>query len=247
MSAVNLAIDIGNTRTKVGVFNEDELVSRAVWPQPAPAEIKELATNQNVANVILSNVGRRIEPELQQWLRSRFRFYELNAQTPLPIRNQYRTPETLGRDRLAAVAGAFQLYPGEHCLVIDAGTCLTLDLLLPDGTYPGGNIAPGIGLRLRAMHAFTANLPRVAAGETAHWLGDSTETALRNGAQWGAVWEIEGFVRHCEAHYSPVRVVLTGGDADFFANNLKRKIFVHPNLVLIGLNKILDYNVKLAE
>ena len=244
---MNLAIDIGNTRTKIGVFKQDDWVDGYVWKNWTPEDLLTLATNQNVRNVILSNVAGRMEPEMEAELRSRFRFYELSAATPLPIRHQYRTPETLGKDRLAAVVGAFQLYPGVHCLVVDAGTCITYDLLRADGVYLGGNIAPGIRMRLRAMHAFTAQLPLVEPAPELPWLGDSTESALQSGGQLGAVWELEGFFRHCRRHFDPLRLVLTGGDADFLANNLKREIFVNPNLVLIGLNKILNYNVELAE
>ena len=175
-------------------------------------------------------------------------FLELGPATPLPIDNRYRSPETLGKDRLAAVVGAYQLFPGASCLIVDAGSCITFDLLEGGGIYRGGNIAPGIAMRLRAMHAFTARLPAVPvdAGDTG-WLGDTTESAMRRGAQLGAALEIEGYIALCSAQIGRINVILTGGDADFLAKKLKSKIFVNHHLVLRGLNKILNYNVEGLE
>jgi type III pantothenate kinase len=143
---------------------------------------------------------------------------------------------------LAAVVGAYRFFPNQNCLVIDAGTCITYDLLTAEKEYLGGNIAPGIGLRMRAMHEFTAKLPLIERGEQDEIWGISTETALRNGGQYGAAYEMQGFIDACEAKFGRMQVVLTGGDADFFGKALKTKIFVHPNLVLWGLLEILNYN-----
>ncbi len=183
--------------------------------------------------------------DMEAYLRQNFFCIELGTRTPLPIQNTYRTPETLGKDRLAAVVGAFEMFPDQNCLVIDAGTCITYDLLRWDGVYPGGNIAPGLEMRLRAMHHFTANLPPVAIGETENLIGYSTESAMRNGAQLGIILEIEGFIAWCRSEWGEINVILTGGSIDFFVKNLKSQIFVNPNLVLSGLNKILNYNVEL--
>ncbi len=244
---MNLAVDIGNTRIKLGVFKQDELIYRSTLPTLAIEELLTLATNHRIENIILSNVANPLDAEMVSRLRRAYRVTELDASTPLPIDNQYETPGTLGRDRLAAVAGAYALFPGEHCLVIDAGTCITYDLLRKDGAYLGGNIAPGVAMRLRAMHAFTANLPLLEPGPTSGWLGKSTEAAMRNGAQEGAGWEAGAFIAHCRQQFPDLRVVLTGGDADFFGKKLKSKIFVNSDLVLFGLNKILNYNVELAK
>jgi len=244
---MNLAIDIGNSRTKLAVFDGDQLQVRLTWDDWTLDDLVTLTTNQKVKNVILSTVKGQLPAGVEAWLRAHFSFVEMNAETPLPIENRYRTPQTLGRDRLAAVVGAFQLFPGQPSLVIDAGTCITYDVIDGKGIYWGGNISPGVGMRFRSMNAFTDGLPLVEAAETDSWLGDSTVSALRNGAQIGALMEIEGFISYFCAQFSGLNAILTGGDADFFAKKLKSKIFVNQNLVLMGLNKILNYNVERLE
>lgn len=241
---MNLTIDIGNTRSKLGLFDGPELVKQLFWSSYTIQDIITFATNHQVKNVILSTVGNPIKSSWEATLERRFFYLQLSHQTPLPIKNAYGTPETLGKDRLAAIVGAWQLYPGENCLVIDAGTCITYDLLSAAGVYQGGNISPGIGLRLRAMHEFTARLPLVEQATVSNPIGQSTETAMRNGGQLGAVLEMEGFISLFRQRFNRLRIILTGGDADFFAKVLKSKIFVNPDLVLQGLNKILNYNAE---
>lgn len=241
---LNIAVDIGNTRTKIGLFENDELVEKWTWEGWSPEAFLQLATNQSAENIILSSVAGLMPAHLEQQAAAHFFYLPLNHQTPLPFKNFYRTPQTLGIDRLAAVAGALALFPAQHCLVIDAGTCITYEMLTAQGDYLGGNIAPGVAMRLKAMHAFTAKLPEVNTGETENWVGYSTESALRNGAQWGTAFEIEGAIARLQQEFSPLTVILTGGDAIFLAKMLKSQIFVLPDLVLIGLNKILNHNVK---
>ena len=243
---INLAIDIGNTRCKLGLFAGVELIRQEIWPEIDAGRLAEYAYNQKVQNVIFSSVGQ-LEPDAIGPLPAGLTVLQLSAQTPLPIVNAYATPETLGKDRLAAVVGAFELFPGENCLVIDAGTCLTTDLLSAEGVYVGGNISPGIRMRLRAMHEFTARLPLVEPGPIDDLLCSSTETALRNGGQLGAILETEQLITRCEERFGPLRVLFTGGDAEVFEKSLKKKIFVNHNLVLLGLNKILRYNVPLQD
>lgn len=242
--ALNLAIDIGNTRTKAGLFEKDRLVEKMSGENRHPEKWMTWLTNQKAGNVILSTVAGSVGEELEAWLRTRPYYLRLSSDTPLPVRNRYRTPETLGKDRLAAAAGAWALFPGENCLVIDAGTCITFDVITAAGEYLGGNISPGVNMRLRAMNAFTAGLPLVERRAPVSFLGDSTETALQNGGQWGAILEAEGYVDRCSDEFGAIRSILTGGDADFFVKNMKREIFANPDLVLVGLNKILSYNVE---
>jgi type III pantothenate kinase len=243
----NLAIDIGNTRTKLAVFHGSELVRIEVWETLELVALQQLAYNQKPEKIILSSVS---EPPavVMDYLRALPAFLELTTETPLPIGIRYKTPHTLGKDRVAAAVGAWHLYPGEHCLIVDAGTCIKLDVVSAGGEFLGGNISPGIEMRLKAMHHFTARLPLVKQGEDLpDFLGDSTENALRNGGELGALLEVAGFIELCSQQMQPLRIVLTGGDADFFVKNLKTKIFAHQNLVLLGLNQILQHNAKLFE
>jgi type III pantothenate kinase len=170
--------------------------------------------------------------------------YVLTHTLPLPIINSYATPETLGVDRLASVCGARTLFPTEASLVIDSGTCITYDFIDADGVYKGGAIAPGLSMRLRAMHEFTARLPLVEVNENAILIGNSTVSCIQSGALNGMIAEIEGTISRYQVHYPQLRVILCGGDTHFFENNLKGTIFAVQNLVLRGLNSILLHNVS---
>ena len=239
-----LVLDIGNTRSKLGLFQNNTLVEQANWSAWTLQELTDYGNLCGVENVIVSSVA---EPAalLLEALQDQFRVLELTHQTPLPFRNDYRTPQTLGKDRLAAVAGAQAAFPGQNCLVVDCGTCIKYDLLLADGTYPGGNIAPGAGMRIKAMHHFTARLPEVTMTMPVDMTGYSTETALQNGALRGAVLEIEGFARLFRRQTNPLQVILTGGDADFFYPFLDIQYLIKDaDLTLKGLNSILAFNTR---
>ncbi len=239
----NVTIDAGNTRTKIAVFADSEIIDRDSIPYLTIPYLKKLAYNHKRAACILSVTGS-VTADIEKYLGQKFKNYtRLSHETPVPVNVLYKTPHTLGRDRLAAVVGAKALFPAENCLVIDAGTCITYDMVTAAGDYLGGNISPGIKMRMRAMHEFTERLPLIELGDCRHWLGDDTETALRNGGQVGALLEVRGFIQKCRRKYERLHVVFTGGDADFFAERLKSRIFARPNLVSTGLNQILNYNV----
>ncbi|MBK8558199.1 MAG: type III pantothenate kinase [Lewinellaceae bacterium] len=239
-----LALDIGNTRTKAGLFDQNLLSEQANWQGRSLEQLSVWLQQQKPSRAIVSSVA---DPDqaLLQFLRAKMQVLELDADTPLPFENTYRTPHTLGKDRVAAVAGAQQLLQGQACLVIDCGTCIKYELLTADGIYLGGNIAPGAFMRIQAMHTFTARLPEVPMEMPTYAWGNSTETALQNGALQGAVQEILGFWRLFAAQHSGLQVVLTGGDALFFLPHLQ---VCHPqyepNLTLIGLHAILQYNIN---
>lgn len=244
----NLAVDIGNSSVKLGLFDNGQLVATTRLTDISQADFKTWITNHLPENIILSTVGAEVEPYIQAFLRKQANiFVVLDEATPLPIANAYRTPETLGKDRVAGVCGARALFPDTNCLVIDAGTCITVDVLDAQGVFRGGNITPGLQMRLRAMHDFTARLPRVECQWPAEWLGDTTEHALQNGALLGALLELQGYVDRCRIQFGHLNVLLTGGDSLFLAKKWKRQIFVNQNLVLYGLNKILIHNVERAE
>ena len=258
----NIAIDIGNTRVKAALFCNGELVRKEVWEKPTMEGIENLAYNQNAHNAILSSTAD-VPVEFERYLIEKFRYVRLGTETPLPITILYQTPHTLGKDRIAAVVGADCLFPDRNALVVDAGTCITMDMVTAKGEFVGGNISPGVEMRLKAMHHFTAKLPLVKRGQRSEvrgptvnkmpnthlsfFLGDSTETAIRNGAELGALLEVTSFMEKCRRRFKPLKVIFTGGDADFFVKNIKTKIFANQNLVLIGLNKILQHNVEILE
>ncbi|MDO8367634.1 MAG: type III pantothenate kinase [Saprospiraceae bacterium] len=239
---MNLAFDIGNTRRKIGLFNGSRLLECKVVTDWTTDQLLAYCKQAGVRSIILSTVAFP-DKSLQASLTQYFDILELTQETPLPFENQYSTPQTLGKDRLAAVAGAQALLPRQHCLVVDCGTCIKYDVLTEKGEYPGGNIAPGVQMRARAMHEFTAQLPEVALQMPDDFIGNSTETALQNGAFLGAALEIGSFVGLFEQRYSPLKVILTGGDSSFLLPYLKIRHLTHePDLTLYGLNNILMFN-----
>jgi type III pantothenate kinase len=238
----NLVIDIGNSRAKAAVFQDGRLVNRWLGAGADEEALLAWVIVQQAEHLILSTVGREPSTTLEAAFRERMTYIRLDHKVPLPFENTYETPATLGKDRLAAVAGAMALYPGEHCLVVDAGTCVTFDVLSAEGVYQGGNIAPGIGMRLLSMHEQTQRLPKVAVGEVKRVLGKRTEEAMCNGAVLGVSLEVEGLARRLEKMWHPLRVVVSGGDAERIARHTEIAVFVQPDLVLVGLNKIItDY------
>lgn len=239
-----LALDIGNSRVKYGLFDGRVLKKSGYWVGLSPNEIAERAYNLLPRRIIYSSVRSSFVPDWGH-LPEGISVMALGSDTPLPIENRYHTPQTLGQDRLAAAVGAWVQFGGKNSLVIDAGSCITMDLLL-NGGFEGGNIAPGLDMRLEAMHRFTDGLPRLFGRHLPKGIiGKNTEEALLLGALRGAAFEIEGFIDRCEREYGSLMLAFTGGDAVFLADTLKRKIFVLPNLVLRGLNEILIYNASL--
>ncbi len=237
-----LTIDRGNTRTKAGVFNADhKLITTQAFISPSAQDIQELIDQHDVRHLIITTSGTA-EWKISE-LNAPGKKIELSHTTSLPVQIIYTTPETLGRDRIAAVCGAHALYPGKNCLVVDAGTCITMNLLLASGIFIGGNIAPGISMRLKAMHDYTAKLPLAEPGFPDLPFGDSTIHALQNGACLGVVMEIEGILNRAREAYGEVLLVITGGDSNLLADGLISQIFVSPELVIQGLFQILVLNV----
>ena len=238
-----LTIDIGNTRTKAAAFDiNGSLLHSAVVNENAVENLNQLISEYKIQHAIFSVTG--IYNWSKEALNISGRIIELSHETPLPITIIYSTPHTLGRDRIAAACGAHFILPEKNCLIIDAGTCITMDVVLKTGIYLGGNIAPGLSMRLKAMHEYTAKLPLEEIKWTNQPFGDSTSHALQNGACLGALMEIEGMLRRAKDAFGEASVVMTGGDAAFLAEKMESQIFVEPELVVKGLFKILAFNVQ---
>jgi type III pantothenate kinase len=169
--------------------------------------------------------------------------HRLNDKSKLPFINEYETPETLGPDRLASVAGAMLHYPGEEVLIIDAGTAITYDFLSGDH-YKGGNISPGLTMRFRALHKFTHKLPLETVSGDFTFPGRNTTDALRAGVITGVVYEINEYIRTFKKDHNKLKVILTGGDSEFLKDRIRYRAGHMPDLVLDGLNYILEYNAK---
>lgn len=245
---MNLCIDIGNTRAKMAVFNaEGSLVKLLVREDFSISKLDKVLQKYQVKHAVLSST-RKKNNKLKRLLESKVdTFIDLSPETAIPISNLYLTPETLGKDRLAGVVGAAALFPESDILVIDAGTCITYDIIDAQAQYHGGSILPGIAMRFKALHHFTERLPLVPRDLPESHIGDSTITSIQTGVLLGVVYEMQGFIAKYREQYPDLRVLVTGGDASYFESQLENQIFAVPNLVLTGLNQILTYNVQLPK
>ena len=239
----NLIVDVGNSSAKIALFDGDTLIEQlCVSHEALPRTLREQAAHTPIKAAILSSVIP-LDEELESTLEALpFPCLGMSAQLKMPFHIAYKTPDTLGPDRLAAVAEAWAQCPGRNLLVIDAGTAITYDLLTADGTYLGGQISPGIGMRFKALHHFTGKLPLVDREGERTPIGNSTETAIREGVLQGVDKEIDGYIREYTEKYPSLFVFLTGGDAFRLDNRAKSRTFADNLLVTKGLNRILTLN-----
>ena len=239
---VNLVIDIGNTAAKMAVFERGILVETFHGNNHSLTDLPEIAKKYPLQKGVIASTITLTDDIRAQLDAIGINMLHVNSETPIPVTNLYKTPQTLGMDRLAAVIGANELKPETDLLVVDAGTCITYDFLNAKGEYLGGNISPGINMRLKALHKFTDKLPLVAPeGEAPVW-GDTTETAIRAGVINGIALEIESYIQRAKEKYPSLVVFLTGGDGLAFDTNKRNDILTDKFLVLKGLNRILNYN-----
>lgn len=237
---MNLIVDIGNSSAKAAVFDGDKLVARRRLKESIINDLATLASAYDITSCAWSSVGvltAETEAMLQHLVPQSL---HVIGSTPTPLANDYRSLATLGSDRLAAAVGATHLHPSTDLLIIDVGTCITYDFVNAAGHYLGGNISPGIGMRLRAMNQQTARLPLVMADGELPEIGYDTQTALRAGTFSGLSYEIEGYVANFYKKNPEGHVFLTGGNASRFAQGLHSELC--DSLVEIGINEILLYN-----
>ncbi len=237
---MQIAIDIGNTRTKLAIRNGNSLLKPIVVLGEPEQKLLELLQAEHLEHGIISSVsgsGDAWKAQLPrvQWL-------VLDQKTPLPFINKYATPQTLGLDRVALAAAAVNAFPQKNTLVIDAGTCVTYDFVDETKAYLGGSISPGLTMRTKAMSSFTARLPLVEVKSNVELIGDSTERSLQSGALYGLTAEMEGIINRYQEQFADLHIVLTGGDAKTLAPLIKSNIFARPNFLLEGLHGILAFN-----
>jgi type III pantothenate kinase len=243
---MNLVIDIGNTYTKIAVFKQDELVYNTQYQVLDSAIIDNLLEEHPVDKAIISSVKKK--ESWQDLLAQKKPLTYFNIGMAGGISNHYRTPETLGADRLAAVVGANYLYPGKNNLVIGGGTCITYDWVDAGGNYYGGSISPGLNMRYKALNNYTDGLPLVSTDDGFEDnYGYDTTNAIRSGVQNGIKYELTGFIESYAASENELNIVLSGGDSIFFDTLLKNSIFapcikIEPYLVLKGLNAAIHNN-----
>ncbi|MDT0294176.1 type III pantothenate kinase [Mesonia ostreae] len=241
----NLAIDIGNTLVKLAVFENSRLLEfKITSAENILFVLGEVGVNHpDISTSIIASVTGSHKEKVKNALKNES-ILELTATTPVPFRNLYGTPHTLGIDRIALAAAAISEYPNKNVLVIDAGTCITYDMITKEHEYIGGAISPGVNMRLEAMHNFTSKLPliRIEKETSAKFIGTTTQENLEIGALTGAALEINGFIESYKLQYQDLTVILTGGDSQLLSKKVKNGIFAPYNFLLKGLNHILEFN-----
>ncbi len=241
-----LVIDIGNTLTKLGVFNGKRLLCTRWYEAVTPQDIEEVRRNYpGLDAAIVCTVAR--EPVFLAKALANFPYFidwqSYRPDLKIPVSLRYKNPETLGRDRIAVASAVASLYPGQNVLCIVFGSCVTYNVVDDRACFLGGAISPGLNMRLRAMHRFTEALPMVdIRQERDTECIDNTQTALYSGALEGLRYEVQGYVERYRERFPDLKIVLTGGNAGYFEKSFNYRIFAHQNLVLRGLNEILDLN-----
>ena len=235
---MNLVVDFGNTFIKAALFEASHL--KQSFYNIAEADLKLVEKEHSPNRILVSSVSKSKEDVREIFKTSEIVFLE--STLPLPFQINYKTPQTLGLDRIAGVAGAQELFPNENALVIDMGTCITYDFIDANSVYHGGGISPGMKMRFKALHNFTAKLPLIEPEEDVELTGQSTKESILSGIIYGISAEIDGIIRMYSDKCAHLRIIICGGDAKFFENKLKAGIFAAPELVLMGLNRILLYN-----
>ncbi len=242
---MNLIIDIGNNSAKFFLFKGEQIILHTRKSNSSFDIINEWNGLYEIKKVIISSVIADSNELLEQISKLQCPVVRFNNSMPLPLEINYKTPGTLGSDRIAAAIGAWNEAPERNILVIDAGSAITIDFISKEGKYNGGNIAPGIKMRLKALHEYTDRLPLIDKDGDVPTIGYDTETAIRSGVITGICHEIDGYINYFKQKYCDVLVFLTGGDEKPLKNRIKNCIFADKYLVAKGLNRILtDYGNK---
>ena len=238
---MHLILDIGNTYIKYHLFLAGKRVGGDKIEELHDLETSLLKEYPTLSQMIYADVRAKFSHSKICSFFPRLKVHSIKSLV-FPFTSSYTTPETLGEDRVALVAGTLKHFPQQNCLVIDAGTCITYDLITAEKNYLGGAISPGLTMRFKSLHHFTGKLPQVAAKESPFLWGDSTETSIQAGVLQGIVHEIEGQINAYKARFSSLTVILTGGDAQYLSKSVKNTIFAQPDFLAEGLDYLLDHN-----
>lgn len=240
---MNFVVDFGNTRIKAAIFSGNDLLHSYVF-NSTQGLIEGLNDIHDFENCLICSVTSAHQEFIKALPKGKH-VISFTATTPIPLKNLYKSSSTLGSDRIAASIGAFSFHPHQNVLTIDAGTCIKYNFVNSANEYLGGAISPGLAMRLKALKEFTHALPLVEIDRTFNELvGTGTKESILSGAQIGAVAEVDGIIGKYLLNYANLVVVLTGGDSDYLGKQLKNRLFANQNLLLYGLNTILNYNLE---
>ena len=238
---MNLIVDIGNTSTKLAVFDGMKKLSVSRINELSCEELEKELSGLKIKRAILSSV-KKLHPLISDLFFTNIPYvHVLSHKSKLPFKIEYSTPETLGPDRIAAVAGAFSQYPESDILIIDAGTAIKFEFL-SSGIYKGGNISPGLNMRFKALNKFTEKLPLISPSDNYTFPGLNTIDAITAGVITGVTYEINEYIRTFKKNKTDFKIILAGGDSGFLKDKIDYQITYMPDIVIDGLNYILEYN-----
>lgn len=243
---MKLVIDKGNTRTKIAVFKgADMLFLNAVKALDMPL-VCDLFSKYDIKNTIFSTVSGKEKEEIINYLSTHSNLFVMSEDLYLPIQMNYLPKYTLGNDRIAAVVGAAKIFPKKSVLVIDAGSCICVDFVNDKLEYKGGSISLGFEMKSKALNTFTASLPLIDLdNQKVAVCSNNTTDCIKSGIVNGTIFEIQGMIEYySKQENKEFKIILTGGDAEFIARNIENDNIVEENLVLKGLNTILEYNIN---
>lgn len=238
---ITLCLDFGNTRFKGAIFSDENFVESFVLENDSNEEMGKVLDKYQPTKAILSSVVNH-NPEIEPLLESRSQFHKLSKDSIINFTTPVGKPETIGADRLALCAAAARFYPERNNLIIALGSCITYNFLNQYHQFLGGGISPGMDMRFKSMHQFTAKLPLIEASWNFPLVGYDTKTNILSGVITGMTSEIDGIIEKYEEKYRNFNVVLTGGNSTYFASQLKKKIFADYNFLFKGLYALSELN-----
>ena len=238
-----MVVDIGNSFSKVGLFDKNILIEYKEFRLFSVDDIKSFFSSKTITNSIISNVSS-YDKKVFEFLNMNSNLVLFDTEIKLPFKNKYGSVETIGNDRIALVSQASRLYPDKNVLVIDSGSCITYDFLNDKNEYLGGGISPGLNMKLKALNNQTARLPLVKKTQIKYLIGKSTETSILSGVINGTLGEINYIIEEYKKRYKKIVIILTGGDLNFLFNHIKNGILADPKFLLSGLNILIELNKK---
>lgn len=243
MNNTTICFDFGNTRLKYGVFSNEALIFQGILENGSPSEISAVLDKYHPQRTLLSSVIKH-DKEIESLLKNHSQFLLVKPGIRLPFNIPVAKPETIGADRLAIAAYAATFFPGQNNLIIALGSCITFNFINKYHTFLGGSISPGMEMRFKSMHQYTAFLPLVKPSWNYPLVGYDTRTNMLSGVMQGMAAEMNGIIENYDQKFTKFNVHLTGGDSGDFARLIKYKIFADPALVVKGLYAISKYNYE---
>lgn len=242
---MNLIVDIGNTQTKLAIYQEGQQIYFESTSHSLANILSIIKCDfPEIRQAIVASVRKNAEDVVEIIQQNQIQCFLLNPDLPIPLENLYESKNTLGYDRLAACVGANKIYPDSNILVIDAGTAITFDFVNCKKQYLGGTISPGISMRYRALNQFTQKLPLLEMNSDYQLIGANTNEAIIGGVQNGIIFEVDTYINELREKYSDLKTIITGGDGSFIKEHLKNEIQLDSNILLTGLNHILEFNLR---